>query len=668
MADLLFELGCEELPASFVRDTQAQLEAAVVGRLEERGLKPAGSETLGTPRRILLRVQGIPGQQEDTVKVQRGPAAKAAFDAEGKPTPALIGFCRGQGISPDDLEREGDYMMARIPVVGKPAMEVLQEVLPDAIRSLSFPKSMRWGRARMRFARPIRWILASLDGQTVAFDIEGVASGAESRGHRFKQPESFPAGRWDDLLQGLRSRFVEPDPVRREGIIREESQKIASGTVEFSDDLVEENVYLTEWPMPVEGTFPASFLELPDPVLVTAMAKHERFFPVRGADGKLLNKFISITNNGDAAVVASGNEWVLNARFNDAKFFYDEDKKVSLEEFLSRTERMTFQEKLGSVRQRADRLAALTEAVCRHAGFSTEGARDAGLFAKADLSSGLVSELSSLQGVVGGEYALREGKGDVVAGAIARHYSLGRCLPADAEEKKLGLALLVADQIDKLVGYLGLGLAPSGSSDPYGLRRAVSLLVESGLSGSFVGLFETSEGLYLDQNQPIEKGKALSLLGPIFAGRYEVIYESERHDLLAAALCDDLAVLANPDAIKARLEAMKFAAQHESHVQAATRPINIVASAEAKGIAISGDASTMASATGEALLAAAQAAKNQPIQAFLPGLASHINQFFEAEMVMVDDEKVRDGRLSMLREVRELLLSHGDFTKIVFEG
>lgn len=675
MPDFLFELGCEELPATFLVSTLDQLKAGIAARLDAAQLTYDSIEAWGTPRRSILSVKGLPDCQADSVKSQRGPALKAAYQADGTPAPALQGFCRGLGIDPSQVSQEGDYVWAHIPVTGSPTGDVLAALMPELIRSLTFPKTMRWGSGRVRFARPVRWMLAVLDGALVDFEFEGVRSGLTSMGHRFYHPEAFEAKTLDALFAGLRQRNVEPDPAAREAIIRDGSQKIASGKVEFTDDLVEENVFLTEWPMPVEGSFPEHFLSLPEPVLVTAMAKHERFFPVRGTDGKLLNRFISITNSGDAATVASGNEWVLNARFNDAKFFYDEDKKSTLADFFERTERMTFQEKLGSVKLRSARLAELAKSAVRLMGGNDnlqQLAAEAAKFSKADLSCGLVSELSSLQGIVGGEYAKRESMDPVIVHAIGTQYHLHKNLPATSDAQIAGVAVAVADQIDKLVGYLGLGLAPSGSSDPYGLRRAAQLIIDSGMPASALDLIHQAEALY--DGLPITAGKAVDLIGPIFVGRYELIYSSERHDVVEAALATDLQTLLHPRLIAARVRAMAAAAGDPGLIQTATRPINIVAAAEKKGISIQPqpNAADLDSAEGVALLEAAKSispctADTAGVDSLKP-LMGPINAFFDAAMVMVDDTRVRDARLAMLKQVANLLLTFGDFTKLVVEG
>lgn len=692
MPDLLFELGCEELPALFVRKAANDLQRNVEERLQAVGIGfSAAQAPLATPRRLIVHLAEVDERQPDQTKEFRGPAVKAAYDADGNPTGALQGFCRGQGIDPKDVRQEGDYVWVTKTVAGRPTKEVLAEILPDAVRGLSFEKSMRWGASRMRFARPIRWILATFGGEVVPFSIEGVESGALSRGHRFNHPEPFEARTLDELLNGLIARQVEPDPAEREGRIREGATIAASGTPDLTDSLVDENVFLTEWPTAIEGTFKPEFMELPEPVLVTAMAKHQRFFPVRDGKGALTNRFISIRNGGEDQVVREGNAWVLHARFNDAKFFFDEDLKHGLAEFLERTQGIVFQDKLGTVRQRADRLAALASAVAAHFGADSAEqtlAEKAGHLAKADLSTGLVSELPSLQGVIGGEYARREQVDEAICGALGAQYDLSQCTPPDSPSKRLGLFLLVADQMDRLAGNLGIGLAPTGSSDPNGLRRAATLILEAVWSWpsrvpSLLPLFHRALNLYERQGVALDLHGAEAALGDVLASRYEALLASHRHDHVAAAmLADDLESLASPDDVKTRVAVIGRLAADEGFVQTATRPLNILAAADKKEIPYDRNAPLatldrphLASPEGEALAelltpagdAARKAVHDQDAKVLasaLKPLEDSINAFFEATMVMSSNEAERYARLSLVSATTEVLRLGGDWSKL----
>lgn len=707
MPDLLFELGCEELPANCVKRAYEQLEAEIVRRLDEAGLAHGPSRSMGTPRRLLVGVEGVAAGQADTRKETRGPSVKAAFDAEGVPTKALEGFCRSNGVTPADLRNDGEYLWADKEVKGRTAKEVLAEVLPAAVKAMTFDKTMRWGQGRMRFARPVRWLLASLGGQVVGFEIEGVESGLQSRGHRFDFPAPFAAKTWDSLLAGLRKRHVEPDPAVREKLIREQAAKVASGTPELSPALVDENVFLTEWPVCHEGTFPASYLELPEPVLVTAMAKHERFFPVRGKDGRLAAKFVSVRNAGEEKSVRAGNEWVLNARFNDAKFFYDEDKRSDLDSFLEKTRRMAFQEKLGSVHDRVARLADLTAAVYLAAGgdpAQVEDARLAGTYAKADLSTGLVGELASLQGLVGAEYARREGLPDATCAAVGAQYDVAAAARlADGHARTTALALVAADQLDKLAGFLGVGLVPTGSSDPYGLRRAVTMLIEAAWAVGGTTTFHGYDVLWKEACQGyaahlpsvvLDTEAAGLALVDIFVGRYEALLTEFDYDVrlaVAEATTDErhptarVEKLLDPVRLKSCCQATQAVKADPALVQALARPSSILAAARKKGLGQEVDAAYAKSPI--ALIGLADGIISEDFamdwaeawasllggdasQAtrMLASLAGPINAFFEGRMVLTDDDAQRRNNFEVLVAVERTLNQVADFGRIVIEG
>ncbi len=662
MPELLFELGCEELPAHAVASTVQQLRAQITERLTAANIAYGDSQVFATPRRLIVSVAGVEERQPDQQKEVRGPAVKAAYGADGAPSGALQGFCRSQGVAAESVRVEGDYVWILKEIAGRPTHDVLMELLPDSVRALTFDKTMRWGSARMRFARPIRWMLAAFDGAVVPFDIEGVASGLQSRGHRFEYPEEFEATSLEQLLRELRARNVEPDAEVRRSRIVDGARAVTQNQPEMTEALIEENVYLTEWPQALLGEFLPGYLELPEPVLVTAMAKHERFFPVRGADGALTNHFVSIRNGGDEATVRRGNAWVLSARFNDAKFFFDEDRRRTMEDFLAATERMTFQEKLGSVRARADRLASLcAEIAPNHADTS----RQAGLFAKADLASGLVSELASLQGIVGGVYAERAGWPAEVCHALRTQYDLGKV----TADQPVSLALFVADQVDKLAGYLGQGLVPSGSSDPYGLRRAATVLIEAEWLASrslgLHGLLESALKLYRSQGVELDSDKAIAKTEEIMASRYGVLMPEARYDLLEAAMGLEVGYSAmDAHGIRERLAKVTALAQDPLLVQTASRPLNILSAAKKKGIE---PTATLVVSDLESEPGADLATKLR--EGVGPQeLVQPINAFFDQTMIMAEDERVRGARLALVAEVAQVLTQAGDWTKIVVDG
>lgn len=677
MSEFLLEVGCEELPAFFVEKAFTDLANQLSKELGELGVKNSEPVAMGTPRRLIVSFASLLPRQADAVKEQRGPSLTAAYDANGNPTGALQGFCKSQGVSVEDLRKDDQYVWVTKQIPGRSTKELLAEILPRIILGLSFEKSMRWGSSRVRFARPIRWVLAAYDGDKVEFDVEGVESDILSYGHRFYSPGKFKATSLEKLKIELRERNVEPDPGYRKEIILQDTEKVANGVAEISDDLLEENVYLTEWPTAIRGEFETSFLELPEPVLVTAMAKHERMFPIRSADGKLTNSFVFIRNSGEDETVQRGCEWVLGARFNDARFFYEQDQKLSLDDFLAKTNDILFQASLGTVRQRADRLANLAGMIATKMQLSSQdadAAQQAGRYCKADLATGLVSELSSLQGVIGAEYGKREGFGQPVCTAMAAQYKT----PSAALDG-VTAALIIADQIDKLAGYLGLGLEPTGSSDPFGLRKAVTVLIRvsenyAGEIPPFSRLLDDALSQYRSQGFELDSAKAHSASRAIFEGRYQALFDEFSHDVLAAALSETEDATFDPKWMTFRLRTLQLAKDHSLLVQATTRPINIVRSAAGKSIHISLPSSLTASGLDSAEAAALLGALNvlPKLQGFSPdeaisvllNLIAPINDFFENTMVMAEDEAVRSQRLGLAKAVADYLLVIGDFTKL----
>jgi glycyl-tRNA synthetase beta chain len=692
MPELLLELGCEELPATFVAKASDDLLNHLTTALTDAGVLVSRGVRFGTPRRLIVSFPDLIACQPDSTKEQRGPALKAAYDSNGNATPALIGFCRSQGVSLEELRKDDQYVWVTKLIKGLSTAELLKELVPKAIRSLTFEKTMRWGLNRMRFARPIRWIVALLDGEIISFDIEGVFSGKESRGHRFYAPQPFEVHSLEGLIEGLRVRKVEPDSSARRQAIVDQSQAVANGVPDLVEALVEENTYLTEWPTAIQGAFREEFMALPEPVLVTAMAKHEKMFPIRDAEGRLTNRFVFIRNSGEDDTVRAGCSWVLNARFNDAKFFFDEDSKFTLEEFLEKTSTIVFQEKLGTVRARANRLANLAEAVALATGADAveiKHARQAGLFAKADLSTGLVGELTSLQGIIGGQYAHRDNLDESVQWALATQYDLGKNPLPMTPAERTAVRLVIADQLDKMAGYLGLGLSPTGSSDPFALRRAATLLIEAawnwpGELPTYEGLFDLALGEYESQGVKLGNEAAVVAFRDVFASRYGSLLPEVRYDVLESVLA--VGEVTRPQDIRFRTGLVEALVTDPSFVQTATRPINIVASAAKKGIqyGISRPLeevvpANLQSAEGEHLHEILRETEPRLASGFAAGsvedcvsalreVQKPINAFFESTMIMAEEEIVRFARLTLLNSASQVLFKAGDFSKIVIDG
>lgn len=684
MSDLLIEVGCEELPAHSVTSACEQLANNLRDAIQASHLDNGSMtvQTAATPRRLIVGISGLLSNQADRVEQRRGPGAKAAFGEDGSPTPALQGFCRGAGVTPEQVSVEGDYVWANVSIKGRAALDVLAEDVPKAIQAISFDKTMRWGSGRMRFARPIRWIVATIDGAVIQFTLEEIASGNLSRGHRFLNNDSFAVSGFEQLIGELRNRGVLAETDERVSEVVAELDKVGV-TADANDPLVLENAQLVEKPNALVGEFRNEFLTLPDCVLIETMKKHLRFFPFYDGD-RITNKFASITNGKVDDTVRRGNEWVLNARFNDAKFFFEEDKKRTLSEFLELTARIMFQEKLGTIRQRADRLSALAERIALAATGSDSLANDAkqaGLFCKADLSTGLVSELASLQGKVGGEYAKRENLSENVWRGIYSHYQADAS--ANADHAKVSLFLQCADAADRLAGFLHIGQKPTGSSDPYALRRAMSQLVEAQLESPvkasvwdwlcWAGEEYRKQGFAFGEDAEIENE-----IKELVWARYEIALSSIALDARQSAWETGWN---EPSARFAkRAEVIAKLSSDTDFVRTAKRPGNIVAAAEKKGI-VAGEVDErllvedcerelFRSGVGlsSELTALAEQEKFAELADRLRSLSEPIRQFFDAVMVMVDDVAVRDNRLGLLRRIDSLFRLLGDFDKIVIEG
>lgn len=699
-ATLLLEIGCEEIPAAFMRGALEQLQERLAALLSELRLEHGTLRTLGTPRRLIALVADVAPQQTPEERVVRGPAKRACFDAQGNPTQALIGFARSRGVEPHQVQfqetPQGEYAFIREYDPGQPAVHALAEALPKMILSMTFPKMLRWGHRKMRFGRPIRWIVAMLGHEVIPFELEGIPSGRHSRGHRFLAPEPFAVESPERFLEQLRAAHVIADPEERARIIVDGANRIAhsiGARAVIEPDLLEENVFLVEQPHLLLGGFPDTFLRLPAPVLVSAMKKHEKFFPVVDTAGTLLPHFISVYNNGDPDKVREGNEWVLVARFNDAAFFFEEDRKQPLEAFVPALGRILYQQKLGTLLDKVHRLESLTERLAHALDWDADTrtlAQRAALLCKADLATQMVMEFPDLQGVIGAEYAHISGEESRVAQAIREHY-MPRHAGGPIPESALGRALAVLDRIDALVGYVGLGYLPKGSSDPFGLRRAaagvVEILQHEPDYPTLAELVQRAHDAYHEQHAPLKPLIAVQAdLRTLFYSRMEALLDEQgvRYDLVRAALGAGW-----DDSVYGFMQRARLLQQHANTpeflplVQTATRPANILAAAEKQTLkAIASldhvDATLLEHETERALYEALSQATPrfeglyykhdyEAIYQELLALSPAVNALFDGVMVMTDDAPRRQNRLNMLACAHRLYLALADFTQVVQE-
>jgi glycyl-tRNA synthetase beta chain len=571
MATFLLEVGTEELPAQFVASALAQWKSRIPADLKANVLATERIEVFGTPRRLAVLVRGLPDRQPQQTEEIKGPPAQAAFK-DGKPTPAALGFAKKQGVDVADFElrptEKGDFVYVRKVIEGRNTPEVLAELIPQWIFSLEGKRFMRWANGDLRFSRPVRWLVSLWDDQVLPIQLENdgtvVKGDRISSGHRVLHPDPVVIATASDYPEALAAAFVQVDPAQRESAIVAQVKAVAKsvgGVAEISEDLLSEVVFLVEWPTAVAGTFDETFLELPAEVVTTEMVSHQRYFPVRNASGDLLPYFITISNGDPAksAVIASGNERVIRARLSDGQFFFKADRVIPLVDYLPKLETVTFQADLGSVRAKVDRIQHNAQRVAEQlqVDASTAATIDrAALLCKADLVTQMVGEFPELQGVMGEKYALASKELKAVATAIAEHY-----LPRGAEDglpqSLAGQVVAIADRLDTLVCIFGLGMLPTGSSDPFALRRSANAILNiiwsaklplnlkallQTTTATFAQTFSKTEGLETLQTQ----------LQEFFLQRIRTLLQEEQqvdYDLVNAVLGE-----ADPDYTQRALE------------------------------------------------------------------------------------------------------------------
>ena len=676
--DLLFEIGTEEIPAHVMPHLLEDLAQLAETTLKEHRLSYEKVRTLGTPRRAALIVTGLAERQEDINTETRGPSVAIAFDADGNPTKAGAGFARGQGVDPSALIQRDGYVYASVHESGAATAELLTSLLPDLVRAIPLPNSMRWGDLDFRFIRPIRWFVALYGTEIVPFTLAGVTSGNHSRGHRTLAPADFVITSAADYEAACEKAYIIVDPERRRAMICEqitETAKACGGTAEITPDLLEEVLYLVEYPTALSGSFEEKYLALPAEAVITPMRDHQRYFPVKAADGSLLPAFITVRNGGKAHldVVAHGNERVLRARLADAQFFFDEDRKKSLAEHREKLKTVVFQRGLGSMYEKTERLMALTTAsvVELAAGDADDAAladaRRAAELSKADLVTGMVTEFTELQGIMGREYALLDGESPAVARAIDEQY-MPRFAGDELPQTLLGVALSVADKIDNIVGTFSQGRIPTGSQDPFGLRRQalglVLMLIEQESTMLLSDLVDEACDLY-DLEEFRDKMQVY--VADFIRLRLKNVLSERgvRYDVQEAVL-GDVDLVADVPVRAAYVERLLASEGGEALVQSFVRVGNIARSvtggtvdpalfkAEEEGALISAyQAAAAARAEGEDTLPTEQA------------LGRAIDTFFDAVMVMDKDARVKENRLSLLKMIDDYLLETADYSKIV---
>ncbi len=551
--ELLFEIGTEEIPAAFLSKALIDMEEIIKKLLAESRIASTGIKCLATPRRLVLYIANLADMQKDQTIEKIGPARKAAFDENGKPTKAALGFARGLGIDASELQiittEKGEYVGARREVSGLSTQELLPEILRSFVLAMPFRKSMRWADYDLRFARPIHWLLSIYDGKVIPLQMENVTAGNESYGHRFMSPAPFSVSNFNDYLDKTRKNYVIADHEERKKIILTQAQKAAAqamGNLYYTEELLETVTFLVEYPVIIRGGFDEKYLKIPKEVIITTMISHQKYFPVTNEKGELLPCFIAVSNTKprDENIVAQGNERVLRARLADAQFFFEEDKRIPLESRVDSLKKVVFHTLLGTSYEKVMRFRKLALKLAQkiNPAISDNVAR-AALLAKADLETHMVGEFSELQGIIGREYARLAGEKPPIAEAIYEHYLpvvAGGTLPQTDEGAIVG----IADKMDSIVGFFGVGLIPTGTADPYALRRQaigiINIILAKRYALTLDFLLEESFSLFQNTfKKPAAEIKKEVL--QFFAGRLENLFivQGYSYDTVDAVLAAD---------------------------------------------------------------------------------------------------------------------------------
>lgn len=684
--DFLVEIGTEELPPKALLMLATVLCREIEKGLGEHGLTHQGAVSFATPRRLAVKISALTVQQEDQHVERRGPAVTAAFDDNGKPTKAALGFAKSCAVDVGALGRlqtdKGEWLSFEAEVPGQSAAALLPDIVERALAALPIPKPMRWGSGSVEFVRPVHWVVMLLGRDTVDATILGCRSGATTRGHRFhctqtielKSPSDYPG-----VLE--KSGYVIADFPRRRDLIAALSQRTATaneGHAIVDPALLDEVTALVEWPVPVCGSFDPHFLELPREVLVASMQDHQKYFPVESAEGELINKFIAISNieSSDPDAVRGGNERVIRPRLSDAAFFWDQDRKTRLEERLTRLDGIVFEKRLGTIKDKTLRVAQLAEALAPN--FSADGnlCARAALLSRCDLVTDMVGEFPELQGVMGACYAAHDGEPQEIADALGEFY-MPRFAGDSIPQTPIGRCIAYADKLDSLIGIFAIGSAPTGDKDPYALRRAalgcIRIALESGSSAGFAESLQFAREGYagIVETEGVEKDVLKFILDRLRG------YFAEQ-GIAGTVIEAVLAVRPNqPSDIRRRIEAVTaFQNLPESSALAAAnkRIANILRKSGVAGAA-SIDESLLEDPAEQALATRIQAVveraelllRDADYESYLKLLAElhdPINAFFDEVLVMCDDLKIRDNRIALLHRLHDLFTRVADVARL----
>ncbi|NMW84206.1 glycine--tRNA ligase subunit beta [Peptoniphilus sp. AGMB00490] len=676
MNNYLLEIGVEELPSRFVNMAIEQLKEKSEKLLAENEIGFKGVKVYATPRRLSLVIEDLDEKQKDIQKEVKGPSVKIAYDDDKKPTKPLLGFMKSQNISESDLvikEFKGtDYVFANISSIGRKASEILVEIMPSLIRDINFPKNMRWGGKNIRFARPIRWIVSLLGEKVVPFDFEGISVGNKTKGHRFLGSSEIVIDKVENYEKLLEDNYVILDQNKRREIIKYESIKIAKslgGEIHENEDLLEELTYIVEYPTPIKGSIKEKYLTLPKEVVTTTMIDHLRFIPIYSQDDKLLPYFITVRNGTKdyEEIVIAGNEKVLGARLEDAKFFYEDDISKPLEDYVDNLKGVLFNDKLGSMFEKEKRDGVVAKKIAKSLSFADEAIEALDRVAhlsKADLTTKMVIEFTELQGVMGEIYALNSGEKEIVATAIREQY-LPKFAGDKLPESSVGSIFSLADKIDTIVGLFAIGEIPTGSTDPFALRRSaigiINIIRKTGWKFNLNEVIETSLYEYInDLGLTFNHEEVITNVREFFFGRIKTMLQEEgiRYDIIDAVLIPESEIYNIFEKAKELNE--WFNEDRTNFVDAYNRINNLTKNVdfvEVKEELLNEEAEKKLYnkfvETNSKFKEALSSENYKEAMDALNDLVPAIDTFFENVMVMSEDEEIRQNRLALINSIEE---------------
>ncbi len=688
--DLLYEIGTEEIPAKYMPATLEQVKSIAESMLKGNRIAFEEIKTYGTPRRIVLVVKGIAEQQEDLEELVKGPSKKAAYDESGNPSKALLGFLKGQKAELQDVllqELAGvEYIYFKKQEKGQSTKEVLKTILPNILTSITFPKSMKWGNKSFRFARPVRWLVPILGDQLIEFDKDGIQCSRNTKGHRVLSTGSIEIGNTAEYFEKLRKGFVIVDQEERRSLIRKQCEELAKakgGEVLMDEELLEEVVYLLEYPTALMGGFEEEYLKLPKEVVITPMKEHQRYFPVLDKNKKLMNYFITVRNgdNRFLETVQEGNEKVLRARLADANFFYSEDRKNSLDVCVEKLKSIVFQETLGTIYDKTQRIIAISEYLSEVVGLSSDLRRyllRSAYLCKADLVSNMVKEFDELQGIMGREYALLQDEKEEVANAILEHY-LPRFAGDYTPETVNGSILSISDKMDTICGCFAIGIQPTGSQDPYALRRQAigitSIVLEGKMHLGLAHLADTALKSFAEKG--ILKGDVKAIKKDViefFRQRFRnvMIDKGFEYDVIDAVINAEFDDIYDSYLKIEELSKWKYRDEFLNILGSVSRVSNLASKAKSSEINIE-----LFTEKAELELLNAFDRVNAEYEGYVDNreygkalklmitLKKPIDDFFDNIMVMVEDEDIKNNRLGLLKSMANMMNRMADLGAIV---